>query len=251
MKVQRAAMKLIRSALFYLGYSLITLVWASVSVLVGWMLPHRLRFQFIVGAWTRMCLWWLKITCGIRHSIAGLEHIPKEPCVVLCRHESTWETLFLQTLLAPQTTTVKRELLWIPFFGWAFALNKPIAIDRGKPRAALKRLIKVGTERLRDRIWVVLFPEGTRMPSGKVGRFHVGGAALAAAAEVPVLVIAHNAGSCWPAHEFIKSAGTISVQIMPAFKRDNGDSRAISDQARLLMSEALNQLENRTITRPD
>lgn len=230
---------MLRSLLFYLGYSAVTLVWGTLSVLVGWVLPSRARFVFIIGAWTRMCLWWLKVTCGIRHEIIGAELIPEQPCVVLCRHESTWETLFLQTLLAPQATIIKRELLWIPFFGWAFALNKPISIDRGSPRSALKRLIKVGKERLADRIWVVLFPEGTRMPAGEIGRFQVGGAALATAAEAPVLVIAHNAGQFWPAHQLKKTPGTIKVHVLPPIRTNGRDSKEVLQAARELMSEGL------------
>ena len=236
-------MMMLRSILFYLGYSLATLIWGTLSVLVGWLLPSRPRFLFIIGGWTRICLWWLKVTCGIRHEIQGRENIPEDPCVVLCRHESTWETLFLQTLLAPQATIIKRELLWIPFFGWAFALNKPIAIDRGTPRSALKRLITVGRERLAERIWVVLFPEGTRMESGEIGRFQIGGAALASAAESPVLVIAHNAGDHWPAHQLAKRPGTITVKIMPPFQTIGRDSKSIIAEAEALLKEGQASLE--------
>lgn len=238
-------MIMLRSVLFYLGYSLATLIWGTLSVLIGWVLPSRARFQFIIGGWTRICLWWLKVTCGVRHEIIGRENIPEDPCVVLCRHESTWETLFLQTLLAPQATIIKRELLFIPFFGWAFALNKPIAIDRGTPRSALKRLIQVGKERLAERIWVVLFPEGTRMPSGEIGRFQIGGAALAAAAESPVLVIAHNAGDHWPAHELGKRAGTIQVKIMPPFQTNGRDSKSIIAEAESLLRAGQESLTRR------
>lgn len=238
-------MKMLRSILFYLGYSLATLIWGTLSVLVGWVLPSRPRFQFIIGAWTRICLWWLKVTCGIRVEVSGREHIPDKPCVVLCRHESTWETLFLQTLLAPQATIIKRELLWIPFFGWAFALNKPIAIDRGTPRSALKRLISVGRSRLADGIWVVLFPEGTRMPPDEMGRFQVGGAALASAADADVMVIAHNAGDYWPAHELVKQPGTIQVRIMPPIRTNGRDTKAIMEAAQNLLAEGQQSLPGR------
>lgn len=238
-------MKMLRSIVFYLGYSLATLIWGTLSVLVGWVLPSRPRFQFIIGAWTRICLWWLKVTCGIRVEVSGREHIPDKPCVVLCRHESTWETLFLQTLLAPQATIIKRELLWIPFFGWAFALNKPIAIDRGTPRSALKRLISVGRSRLADGIWVVLFPEGTRMPPDEMGRFQVGGAALASAADADVLVIAHNAGDYWPAHELVKQPGTIQVRIMPPIRTNGRDTKAIMEAAHKLLAEGQQSLPGR------
>lgn len=235
-------MMLTRSILFYFGYALVTLIWGSLSVLVGWALPYRVRFQFIIGIWTRMCLWWLRSTCGIDHVVSGMENIPAEPCVVLCRHESTWETLFLQTLLAPQATIIKRELLWIPFFGWAFALTRPIAIDRGSPRSALRRLISVGTERLRDRTWVVLFPEGTRMPAGQMGRFQAGGAALSSAADVPILVIAHDAGRYWPAHKIGKSAGTIQVHISPPIHPDGRASKTIAEEAHRVMGDSVAEI---------
>jgi len=234
----------LRSACFYLGYAVLTIVWGSLSVIIGWVLPYRLRFEFIIGIWTRMCLLWLKWTCGIDHQITGMENIPTDPCVVLCRHESTWETLFLQTLLSPQATIIKRELLWIPFFGWAFALNKPIAIDRSSPRAALKRLINVGRERLAERIWVVLFPEGTRMPPGEIGRFQAGGGALAAAADCPVLVIAHNGGSHWPAHQIRKIPGTIQVLISKPIQPDGRNSKALIDEAHSVMQHQLLELTN-------
>lgn len=235
----------LRSGLFYAGYIVATIVWGGLSVLVAWLLPFRTRFSFIIGHWTSFSLWWLKITCGIDHRIHGLENLPKEPNVVFCRHESTWETLFLQTLLAPQATLIKRELLHIPFFGWAFALLKPIAIDRKHPRAALKRLISEGKARLRDSIWVVLFPEGTRMPPERLGRFQAGGAALAIAADSTITVIGHNAGHFWPAHQFLKTPGTIDVYIAPAITASSKDSKALTEEARQQMLELIEPINNR------
>ncbi len=206
-------MVMLRAAAFYAGYTLATVVWGSLGTLFGWLLPYRLRFKVIVGCWTGFCLWWLKLTCGIRHQVAGLEHLPDRPCIVLCRHESTWETLFLQQLFSPQATIIKKELLHIPFFGWAYRTLRPIAIDRRQQRQALRTLIDEGRQRLAASVWVLLFPEGTRMPAGKLGRLQSGGAALAAATGAPVLVVVHNAGSYWPAHAFRKRPGTIQVLI--------------------------------------
>ena len=197
----------------------------------------------MIGFWTRFQLWWLKVTCGISHHIEGLEHLPKRPCVVLCRHESTWETLFLQTLLAPQTTIIKRELLHIPFFGWAFALLRPIALDRSNPRSALRRLIRDGRRRLLEGIWVVLFPEGTRMPSHEMGRFQVGGAALAADAHVPIVVVAHDAGDYWPAHKFGKRAGTVRVLIAPPIPPAR-DTKALLQTAAEQMQALMTRLRD-------
>jgi 1-acyl-sn-glycerol-3-phosphate acyltransferase len=233
----------IRALLFYVGYCLVTLVWGTISLLVAWALPHRLRFAFIIGFWTRVVLLWLRITCGIRAEVHGLEHIPETPCIVLSRHESTWETMFLQSLFHPQATLIKRELLWIPFFGWAFALTKPIAINRGSPRSALKKFIELGRERLDAGIWVVLFPEGTRMPQGEIGRFQAGGAALAAATELPVVVVAHDAGRCWPAHQFRKSPGLITVRIAPSIMTAGKGTKAINEEARQIMADLICELE--------
>ena len=203
----------LRATAFYVGYTLATIVWGTLGALLGWLLPYRLRFRAIIGCWTWFCLTWLRLTCGIRHRIVGLENVPARPCIVMCRHESTWETLFLQQLFSPQATLIKRELLHIPFFGWAFRTLRPIAIDRRQQRKALRTLISEGQQRLRDGIWVVLFPEGTRMPAGQPGRFQPGGAALAAASGVPVIVVVHNAGSYWPAHQFRKQPGEITLII--------------------------------------
>lgn len=233
----------LRACLFYAGYAAATILWASVSLAVGWMLPPGLRFQFVIGVWTRAVLLWLRLTCGVRAEVAGKANIPARPCVVLAHHESTWETLFLQTLFHPQATLIKRELLWIPFFGWAFALAKPIAIDRGSPRKALGKLIKTGRSRLAEGFWVLLFPEGTRMASGEVGPFQPGGAALAAAAGADVVIVAHNAGRCWPAHRLNKRPGIIRVRISRPVAAAGRSSKQINDQARAIMAELMADLD--------
>ncbi len=203
----------LRAALFYVGYTLATVIWGTLGTVFGWLFPYRQRFQLIIGCWTWFCLAWLRVTCGVRHRVIGLDLLPEQPCIVMCRHESTWETLFLQQLFSPQATLIKRELLNIPFFGWAFRTLRPIAIDRRQQRRALRTLINEGGQRLADGIWVVLFPEGTRMPPEQIGRFQPGGAALAAATGAPVVVVAHNAGSFWPAHQFRKRPGEITMII--------------------------------------
>ena len=205
-----------RSLLFYLGYVSVTVVWATLSVAVAWAMPLRRRYDFIVGCWTRIALWWLRITCNIRVTVRGLSHLPDEPCIFLVKHESTWETLWMQTLVSPQATLIKRELLRIPFWGWAFSMVRPIAIDRGNPRTALRQFIEQGKDRLGRGMYVTLFPEGTRLPTGVVGKFYRGGAALAAATGRPVVVVAHNAGRRWP-RGFQKTPGTIVVEMSPPF----------------------------------
>ena len=228
-----------RALAFYAGYALLTICWGSLSVLIAWAFPFRFRFRFVIGCWTRMVLFWLWICCGVRVRIEGRENIPDTPCIVFVKHESTWETLFIQTLFSPQATLVKRELLNIPFFGWAFRLLKPIAIDRSDTRGALKTLISQGAARLDQAIWVVLFPEGTRVSLNEKRSFQIGGAALAEATRRPVLVVAHNSGEYWPAHELIKRPGTIRVIVTPAFATDGMKRREINARAEAAMSTAM------------
>jgi 1-acyl-sn-glycerol-3-phosphate acyltransferase len=232
----------LRSLAFHAGYTVATVLWGSVGVLTGWLLPYRARFVYIVVIWTHLVLGWLRLTCGIRHRITGLEHLPADPCVVLVRHESTWETLFLQSLFVPQATVIKRELLRIPFFGWAFALLRPIAIDRSDARGALKGLIRSGKDRLGRGAWVILFPEGTRLPAGQPGRFQRGGAALATAAGCPVVVVAHNAGRCWPARRMLKFPGVIDVEISPPIETLGRTTPEVTEAAQRWLVEAMARL---------
>lgn len=221
---------ILRGIAFNAGYAVITMVWATVSVLVGWVLPFQMRFAFVVGVWARAVLWWLRITCGIRHNVVGLDSLPPQPCVVLAKHQSTWETVFLQIAFAPQATVLKRELLRIPFFGWAFTLLRPIAIDRSQRIGAMRQLIRDGGKRLAENLWVVLLPEGKRVDPGQNLPFFRGGAALAHAAKRPVIVVAHNAGQFWPAHRLAKFSGVVQVRISPPISTEG---RSVSEVNRL------------------
>lgn len=234
-----------RAALFYLGYIVSTVIWGSLSVAIAWSMPPKTRFSFVIGAWTRFVLWWLAVTCGIRTQVRGREHLPDTACILLVKHQSTWDTLFVQTLLSPQTTLIKRELLWIPFFGWAFSLLKPIAINRHARVDAFRQLMKIGAERMAAGFSVTLFPEGTRMPWGKQGRFQPGGAALASSTGAPVLVVAHDGGRCWPAHRFIKHPGTIEVRISPPMEFKGENQRKINQLTETWLREQMAELERR------
>ena len=149
--------------------------------------------------------------------------------MILANHQSTWETFFLSALFEPLSQVIKRELLYVPFFGWAMAMLKPIAIDRSNPKAALKQLAKQGHERLEQGAWLLIFPEGTRMPPGQLGKFSRGGASLAVNADLPVLPIVHNAGAFWPKQGWGKKPGTIQVVIGPVMHAEGTGPRAIAE----------------------
>jgi 1-acyl-sn-glycerol-3-phosphate acyltransferase len=219
----------IRTFFFYLLLSSSSFFWCILCVFVAPFLPFRARYRFVIQTWCRCATWLAKVVVGIRYEVQGLENIPQQPCVILAKHQSTWETFFLSAFFEPLSQVVKRELLYVPFFGWAMAMLKPIAIDRSNPKAALKQLAKQGAERIEQGAWVLIFPEGTRIPPGQIGKFSRGGAALAVNAGLPVLPIAHNAGEFWPKQGWAKFPGTIQVVIGPLMHAEGEGPRAIAE----------------------
>lgn len=204
-------MLILRSAAFWAVFLLSTLIIAPLSLLT-FPFPFKIRHGFI-SQWSRLNLWWLEKSCKLSYELVGLEHVDVPNGIIFAKHQSTWETLFLQQLFKPETWVLKRELLKLPFFGWGARLVEPIALDRGAGRKAVEQLIEQGRDRLEKGRWVIIFPEGTRMPPGKHGRYKIGGAALAEATGYPVIPIAHNAGEYWPRRGFIKKPGVIQVRI--------------------------------------
>lgn len=219
----------LRSLAFWAVFMLSTLV-LSVIVVLLFPLPFRIRYA-PARFWGVMNIWWLGKTCGLRHEVEGLEHIVNlHSGIVLCKHQSTWETLALHLWFKPSAWVLKRELLKVPFFGWGLALTDPIAIDRKAGRKAVEQLVEQGRERLRDNRWVIIFPEGTRIAAGKRGRYRIGGAALAVESASPVIPMAHNAGEYWPRRGFIKHPGIIKVRIGPAIDPQGKSAQQIMDE---------------------
>ena len=203
---------ILRSLLFFAGYTVLTVTTATLVFLTIWFLPPRARF-FYYSTWCRAIIGWAAIVCGVRYKIKGRENIPDYPVVVMSTHQSTWETFYLYYAFEPAVPILKKELLNIPFFGWALSLQKPIAIDRRRPREATKSMLSQGTQRLLDGMSVIVFPEGTRASVGRVGRFSRGGAQLAVATSTPIVPVIHNAGTCWPSGDWRKRPGAVVVII--------------------------------------
>ncbi len=221
-----------RSALFYAGYILVTIVMSIFFILVYGLLPPRGRYNF-ASTWCLSILQWLRLTCGVNYKLIGLENIPDTPAVYLSNHQSSWETLLYYRLVFPMSPLLKKELLKIPLWGWALWLTKPIAIDRSRPREAARSLLQQGITRLGDGNSIVIFPEGTRSAPGEVRRFSRGGVTLAQAANVPVVPIAHNAGYAWPPRSFLKFPHEITVEI--------GSPISVNDRS---VKEVTEQVEN-------
>ena len=201
----------IRSWIFYAGLIPLTVFFAIISVCVL-ILPPTPRYKTII-TWSKLALWWLKITCNLHWEVKGIENITDRPGVILCKHQSAWETIAMQMIFPKQTQVLKKELLRIPFFGWGLACLNPIAINRSQGTKSVRKILDLGQKRIKDGWWVLLFPEGTRIEVGKNGRFTQTGAALALEADCPIIPVAHNAGVFWKKNTVKKHPGTINVII--------------------------------------
>lgn len=203
----------LRSLLFQV-YFYVSVCLSALTIFFLALCPYRMRFA-VARAWGRSMLFMGKRLCGLDYVIEGLENIPAEPSVILIKHTTVFETYAQLAIFPPQTWVLKRELLWIPLFGWGLAAMRPIAINRGAGHTAVNQVIEQGKERLREGVWLTVFPEGTRMPLGKTRRYGVSGAALAKEAQCPIVPVAHNAGDFWPRRGLKKSPGLIRFCIGP------------------------------------
>ncbi|MBM3373873.1 MAG: 1-acyl-sn-glycerol-3-phosphate acyltransferase [Betaproteobacteria bacterium] len=204
-------MAVLRSTLFAAVLVIITPLFAAIALLT-FALPALTRYR-IITVWSRCVVWAARVLCGIRYRVVGAEHLPRQPCIILSKHQSAWETLALQLIFPPQVWVLKKELLRVPFFGWGLAMLSPIAIDRSARREALQQLIEQGRERLAAGFCIVIFPEGTRIAPGQRGKYRPGGTRLAVETATPVIPVAHNAGLCWGRNAFIKRPGLVTVSI--------------------------------------
>ncbi|MDX8406527.1 MAG: lysophospholipid acyltransferase family protein [Mariprofundus sp.] len=203
----------IRSALFNFCFTLFTILFSSLVILSR---PFGFAASWVwAKLWSRAVFAMLRLLCGIRIVIEGREHLPKQACVVVAKHQSAAETVAMPMLVPPYTWVLKRELFYIPFFGWALAVMGTIGIRRGSPRQAIKQVMQDGTAMLEKGRWVVIFPEGTRATVGTTGNYQPGGVILAQKANIGILPMAHNAGALWPKRGFIKKPGTITFRFLP------------------------------------
>ena len=202
----------LRSLLFALVMVVVTMIWACLCLLAA-PLPYTKRF-YITTRWNVFIIWLAKVLCGIRYQVKGYENLPDAPVILLSKHQSAWETIFLlYSMPRPLVFVLKRELNYVPFCGWALALLRMIPIDRSKGKDAFAHVVVQGKQRLGDGQWVIMFPEGTRIAVGEKGKYKGGGARLAVETMTPVVPIAVNSGECWPKNSFIKKPGLVTVSI--------------------------------------
>ena len=226
-----------RSLLFTAYMMVSACVFGAFMSLCFWA-PYR--FQFAVArCWARCLFWILARLCGLTFSVVGREHIPAGNHIVMSNHTSAWETIAQFVIFPPHVWVLKRELLWIPFIGWGLKLLKSIAINRGVGHRAVNQVVEQGKARLADGLWVIIFPEGTRVAAGETKRFGVSGALLAAATGKLMIPLSHNAGAFWPRRSIIKKPGTIRVVIGEAISPQGKNPRQLNEEARLAIEAGL------------
>jgi len=211
-------MSYLRSLLFFAILFVVTPVFTTLQIILCFWMPHRWR-RLSVAPWVGFTNFLVKHLLGIKYELRGAENIPQgRPAVVLCKHQSAWETLALQEIFPSILFVWKKELKLIPFFGWALAVTPSISIDRGAGKEAMKSLLDQGKLRLQQGYSIAIFPEGTRAAPGTQRRYKIGGAYLATEAGALALPVALNSGEFWGKNAFLKEPGLVTVSIGPAIE---------------------------------
>jgi 1-acyl-sn-glycerol-3-phosphate acyltransferase len=235
-------MILLRSTLYFIYLVITTIIVAGIGTLIGWAVPES-KLPLIDSFWSRINLWGLEKICGLTYRVHGRENIPDESCIVFSKHQSAWEAIALVSLIPGRKAWVlKRELLYIPIFGWIMWYYKPIAIDRKSGQKAVEQIIEQGRERLDSGCKIIVFPEGTRVAPGIRKRYGIGGALLAEKTARPVLPIVHNAGVFWRRRELRKYPGTIDVVIGPLIQTEGLRAIDINKRAEKWIESTLEKL---------
>ena len=225
-------------------FTLVMVITVPVFVLPGLLLypfPYKVRYGFL-SCWAKSTVWWLKLICNLRHEIIHPENIPQGPAIIMCKHQSAWETIALQSIFPPQVWVLKHELIRVPIFGWALAMLESIAIDRGSGRKAVEQIVEQGKQRLNTGKWIVIFPEGTRVAPGHRKKFGIGGAVLAEKSGYPVVLVAHNAGDFWRRRSLVKRPGTIKVVIGPTIDPKGKTASEIKHIAEKWINETVDDI---------
>jgi 1-acyl-sn-glycerol-3-phosphate acyltransferase len=237
-----------RSALFLLLAVLVTPPF-GIAVPLGGLFGYR-PATFLAATWAHLIILLARWCCGIRWEVHGWENLPKRPAVLMAKHQSAWETLFMESHFPPQCWIIKRELLWLPFVGWGLYGIRSIAIDRSSGHTAIEQIVEQGTRRMAEGMWVSIFPEGTRIPVGKRGRYGMGGAVLATRTGAPIVPIAHNAGEFWGRYAFRKHAGTVRVVIGPPIETAGRPPQAVNAEVEEWIEARMRELNPERYANP-
>ncbi|MBL3284667.1 1-acyl-sn-glycerol-3-phosphate acyltransferase [Rickettsiales endosymbiont of Paramecium tredecaurelia] len=229
----------LRVLLFYLVVSIFTITFFTISAVPLRFCNLSYDTKYLIVTWfSRGFILICKLICNLDYKITGIEKLPKEPCVVMANHQSFWDNIIMQLIIPKHSWIIKRELFDIPFFGWGLKLVEPIAVDRTE-RLSVKQILEYGAQKLSQGLWIVIFPESTRLNPDQTARFKPSGLKLAQVAEVPVVLLAHNAGVYWPKGFWIKKPGVIDIRVLDVISKEEleqFDVRTLNDKAENLIN---------------
>ncbi len=231
----------IGSTLLFVGI-FVTATMVGILLILGMLTTFKIRWK-IGYAWCAIISWMTKVFCGLTFEVEGMENFdPKQPAIILSNHQSAWETLALRYILPPHSVVIKRELLYLPIWGWSLLTLKSIVINRKNQRASLRAILEQGSRYLNEGLWVLIFPEGTRAPAREVLKFNIGGAMLAHKTGFPVIPVAHNAGDFWPRYSFFKYPGVIKLKIGPVIESKGRKVAEINADAEQWIAQTLKNM---------
>ena len=216
----------------------------SLWAIALWPLPHRVRYFFAVRCWAVANLWLLRVICGVHWKVRGASHLPATPSVVLMKHSSAFDIIVQAVLFPRQVWLLKRELLFVPVFGWALAAVGCVGVDRSQGARAIRQVVRACKARIDQGLWVMVFPEGTRVAPGETGHYAPGGAMIASAARCPAVPVAHNAGDHWPRRSARKTPGTIRIAIGPPLDTHGVSARQITRSAKYWIEEETGKIRD-------
>ena len=244
-----APLQWLGSVIFTVQLFLLSPVWGAVITLVGW-LPFRALYVFARG-WAGSNMWLAKMLCGLDWVVEGGDNIPHEGAhISMWKHTSAWETMAQMVVMPPQAWVLKREILWIPLVGWATWVLKCIAINRGAGHRAVNQVLDQGRDRLAAGIWVLVFPEGTRVELGQTRKYGMSGSLLASQAGVKIVPVAHNAGDFWPRRGLLKKPGLIRVVIGPPIEAAGRDPRELNAEVQAWIEGKMREISAPTDSVP-
>ena len=228
-------------SLFFTAYMMVSaLLFGGVMTLLFWA-PYRTQFA-IARTWARILFWVLKKVCGLSFTVEGRERIPSGNHIIMINHTSAWETIAQFLIFPPQVWVLKRALLWIPLIGWGLKLLRPISINRGAGHRSVNQVVEQGKARLADGLWIIIFPEGTRVVAGEKRKYGVSGALLATATDKLVVPVSHNAADFWVRRGIVKKAGTIRLIIGTPIDATGKDPRRLNDEVRQSIEAGLERI---------
>ena len=246
-------MNFIRSVLHLLWMAVTVVPWALFVVAISYVVSSTTLYWICAG-WLRTAVIGGTWILGIRNRVQGMENLPQgaqDPAVLLVKHQSTWETFVMPAIMPhPLAYVFKKELLRVPFFGWAMGRLDMIHIDRSQRARAFAKVVQQGRRLMKEGVWVIMFPEGTRIPRGQVGEYKTGGTRLAIAAGVPVIPIAVTSARCWPSKAFIKRPGVVDISIGKPIPSEGREADELMAEVQVWIESEMRRLDPEAYTDP-